>query len=160
MKKNSKKTNSARPHRLHTESSQEKNRLISLASSIAFGTGGGLLCFSLLVLVISALSLLLKDPHKLSLPLAVAAIYLASFASGFLALKHNKGKDTLICGCVSGILLVLILGVFLSFVPSSSSEQAMGGVLLLRLIALPCSVLGALLASKPSKPKRRKRYKG
>ena len=152
--------NKAASHRTvpHPHTPKKKSRLGSLALSVAFGTGVGFLCFALLIFAFSCLCLAVSDPHSLTTPLSLAAIYLSALVAGFAALRYNRRQDALLCGLVSGVLFALALSLLMLFVRTPETDTSLKNALLLRLLALPSSLCGAFLGRLGKKFKRKKRF--
>ena len=153
-----KNTSSAHKNTHKFGSSQKASRLGALSASVATGTGVGLLCFSLLILIFSGLCLALDDPHTLSFALSLAAIYLSALVSGFASVKRNHKEDALLCGIATGILFMLILCALLLFIPTAEADSAPSHTIILRLLVIPLSIVGSFLGTMQKKVKRHKKF--
>lgn len=142
----------------HRRKNQERSRLISLLSSIAAGTGAGLVCFCSLLVVFSALCLLMKDPHALALSLSLGAVYISSLVAGFAAVRKNGRRDALLIGALSGLMLLLLLSALAPVFGNSESDGAVKHAIILRLLVIPVAIGGAFLGATKRKPKRKKRF--
>ncbi|MBO5416918.1 MAG: TIGR04086 family membrane protein [Clostridia bacterium] len=97
------------------------------------------------------------DPDSVTGMLGLSAVYLASMAAGFCAVKINK-QSALICGALSGaIFALLFFAVSLFFDASFSSGYPFIARLGMRAAMIFMSVLGAFAGLHRSSGKRRKK---
>lgn len=110
----------------------------------------------ILLFVVSAIAYAGSDPDSVTMPLALAALYISSATAGFAAVKFN-GSSALLCGVLSGLLLmILFIGISLFLNDSLSSEFSFPAALGLRAAMIIMSVLGGFIAlHRPSKRKHR-----
>ena len=153
-----KNTSSAHKSTHKFNGSQKVSRLGALSVSVASGTGVGLLCFSLLILIFSGLCLALDNPHTLSFALSLAAIYISALVSGFASVKRNRKEDALLCGVATGLLFMLILCTLLLFIPTTEADSAPSHAIIPRLIVIPLSIVGSFLGRMQKKVKRHKKF--
>ena len=123
----------------------------------ALGGAVGLICLSLLLFVCALICIYASDPHALLTPLAFLSIYASAFASGLFAARKNNFSSLLICGALSGLLYVLALSLILMlpFIATAATVD-LRNTILMRALALPCSILGAICSPKRKSAKRRK----
>lgn len=102
----------------------------------------------LLILILCAIVYRSSDPDKLIIPASLVSLYLTAAFGGFVLTSINR-KASLICGAISGVLLLAVTFV-LSFAaapfPYETYSNAVGVVL--RFAIIPMSVCGAYIASK------------
>lgn len=152
-----KNTSSSHKAAKNPHSSRERSRIGGLTVSVATGTGGGLICFLLLILIFSGLCLAVENPHSLTFALSLAAIYLASLASGFVSIRKNHKRDALLCGALTGLTFMLALCALLLLIPTGA-ESAPSNAFILRLLVLPISIAGSFLGRVQKKVKRHKKF--
>jgi putative membrane protein (TIGR04086 family) len=151
-----KNTSSSHKAQKNPHISRERSRIGGLTVSVATGTGVGLICFLLLILIFSGLCLALENPHSLTFALSLAAIYLSALASGFVSIRKNHKRDALLCGALTGLTFMLALCALLLLIPTST-ESAPSSSFVLRLLVLPFSVLGSFLGRIEKKRKGHKK---
>jgi len=123
------------------------------AKSVFLGSGIALISVFILIIILSAFSLVFNDPNKMIVPFALTAILVSSFIGGFISSKLNS-SSALICGLLCGAIL-LVFYLFGSFIfKSQASSATMLHILGFRICVPIMSVIGAYLGIKPSKPKR------
>jgi len=127
---------------------------------------GGALKFSLygvITFIISALITSLaaaliaystQDPGSSLFPLGLAALYISALAGGFAAYKCHRGL-ALITGLFCGLACIAVSLLISLFMPAGDFSPLT--VFLSRLPILPCSAVGAAIASVKPRKKRRKR---
>lgn len=135
---------------------KNKSSANGIISSVSFGAIiSAALLFSLL-LIFSALSLALERPHVIFKPLAFFSIYTSAFFGGFLSVKKNKGRDSLLCGLFCGIVTAILLSLLFGIIALASDAETTPISWLYRALIIPASMLGALIGAK-SKPRRKRR---
>ena len=109
----------------------------------------------ILSVAISTALLFYTDPTSLVFPLSLAVLYLSSFFAGFLCMRR-VGEGALICGIISGAILVLFY-MFLSllFPAESSSHHTIPLSFVLRALIVLFSVFGAYAARHKTSKKRK-----
>ena len=131
-----------------------------LLSSL-FGACVGVAALFALFAALSLVCAALDDPTRLILPATLASLYLSSFASGFCAAKKN-GERALLCSAIGGVLYFAVVWLtFALFSLLSPDAEALANATVLRLLLLPCAILGGLccLFLTQSTQNRPHRYK-
>lgn len=152
-----KNTSSSHKAPKNPHSSRERSRIGGLIISVATGTGVGLICFFLLILIFSGLCLALENPHSLTFALSLAAIYLSALAAGFSSVRKNHKCDALLCGALTGLTFMLALCALLLLIPTGA-ESAPSSAFVLRILVLPLSIAGSFLGRAQKKVKRHKKF--
>ena len=117
-----------------------------LCKNAAIGTAISLLCAVALMLVGSLVCLRSDDPLKLILPIGLGTLYLSALAGGIVTVRRH-GKKALLCGALCGLFLfVFFLGISLFFRGEGAFSFLV--TLLLRLLTILFSILGAFLGQK------------
>lgn len=114
-----------------------------------------LVAATLLLFVGAALCMLAEDPNSPTRPMAFGVLCLSSAIGGFVAARHYRGA-ALVCGLVSGGLLIGVFCLIAPLVGSAGEELPFALALALRLLGLLCAVLGALVGARPKTHRRRK----
>jgi len=160
--RNKKKRTSKQKRSRTTANDDEVSVFGKLLKSSAYGSLFGFLVGLLVLLIASLVAYKTNDPSKLVLPLALLALYSASFSCGFLSSKHNNGQ-IILCGIFSTILLFCGLFIISRFLPSDLRGINNGYLWLIRLCIPVVGILGALAGAyapkKQTKPKMKKRTK-
>ena len=121
------------------------------ASLIAFAAS------FILALIFSVATLKTSDPTALLTPLSLIALYLSSFVGGFFSLR-DKGDSPLAFGASTGVLFMLFQKLSALFLPSEyASERKFLTSALLHVLIILFSCIGAYVAMKMKKSKKRKR---
>ena len=111
----------------------------------------------ILALIMSAVAVKSSDPTALLTPLSFAALYLSSLACGFFSIR-DKIDSALTGGAFSGVLFMLFYKFTALFLPSElGSERNFFVSVLLHILIILFSCLGAFAAVKIKKSKKRKR---
>lgn len=125
-----------------------------IISSSLFGVaiGLGLLCS--LLCIFSAVCLTFTNPHPFILPLCLFSVYSSSFFAGLAAIKHCDGRDALLCGTLTGIILtVLLWGIFslfgMIYGADTGSNTSIGYIW--KFLIAPISPIGACLGVRRTK---------
>lgn len=147
----------------------QKRRTKTLGSSLPKVKAGGILPSTLrgylvslaigaaMTLVLSFAVYSLADPNRYLLPVSFCILYISSLLGGFFSAKFNRGS-ALLCGLLNAaMLLVTMLLVSLFFGEAYSADRSLGLSIGLRGITVLLSVLGAMVATHKSSPKKRKR---
>ena len=110
----------------------------------------------LLAALVSAILINLNDPISAIVPSSLAVLYVSSFLSGFLCCKKLRER-VLVSGALSGgVLMLLCIFVSLFLYDDFSAARPFPVSLLLHLLIIVSSVLGAYTA-KSALAKKRKR---
>jgi putative membrane protein (TIGR04086 family) len=139
---------------------EKKEADISTAMISSFyGLGMAMITAVILTFLLSAISLLCRDPGEVAKISGYAVLFISSFVGGFMCCKHC-GKYPLVCGIAFAVIYLLIHWL-LSLLPIfSESALSFGSVWILRLIALGVAVGGAFFGTykpkKRHKPKRKR----
>ena len=108
-----------------------------------------------LAIALSSLTLLSSDPLSLVFPTSLAALYACSFLSGFLCVRKMH-EGALICGLFSGgIFMLIYMFITLFFPREMSAGYSFGVSVLLHLLIIVFSIVGAY-AGRHRGVKRRK----
>ena len=119
-----------------------------LCKNAALGTATSLLCALTLMLIGALLCLRSNDPLKLILPIGLGTLYLSALIGGIVTVRKH-GKKALLCGGLCGLFLfVFFFGTSLFFRGEGSFSFLV--TLLLRLLTILFSILGAFLGQKRS----------
>ncbi|MBE6604651.1 MAG: hypothetical protein E7639_02970 [Ruminococcaceae bacterium] len=110
-----------------------------------------------LLLCTLATALLLKtaDPGSYDDAVGIGVMYLICFLCGGIATRLSGRRVPLLCGAVSGAMLLLATLAFLPFYGKGSENAALSFGL--HALLLPVCVCGALLAARQKQATRRKR---
>ena len=112
--------------------------------SSLFGACVGVAALFALFAALSLACAALDDPTRLVLPATLASLYLSSFASGFCAAKKN-GERALLCSAIGGALYFAVVWLtFALFSLLAPNAEALANAAILRLLLLPCAMLGGL----------------
>ena len=114
------------------------------------------LVMSLLIsALLSSMLLLLSDPLGLIAPCALCALYISSFLSGLFCMRKVR-EGILPCGILAGGIFMLFYMLISLFMPNElSSNYSFVTSLLLRILILAFSVIGAYTAKSGFNKKRR-----
>ena len=113
----------------------------------------------LLLLITTALLLLFKDPDRYHTAAALVLLYLTAFLGGMIATRLYRRRSPLLCGLSEAMLLLLLITVAAFFLPDGwKDHQSAGMALLTRVLLLPVSLGGALLAARKKTPKRKRTH--
>ena len=136
------------------KSVSEHREVGSMLQSALFGALCGMLSSLVLLFIVALICYRSPDPDALLSPLALGALFVSSFVSGFAALRRNR-TSALLCGAAAGILLALFF-LALSFFFVGKTEDALSPVLswLIRAAMIPVAAVGGF-AGLPRKKKRR-----
>ena len=139
----------------HDHPRQQAPALGSLFQSAMFGALIGILCATLLLFVATVICYATADPCAFTTPAALSALYLASFASGFAAIRHHRSM-ALACGALSGIALLLVF-LMISIILRSHTEETFSALpsFFLRLGMIPVSAIGAYIGLPKKHGKKR-----
>ena len=121
-------------NRGRTRDKKEKSFFVSVFTSTLIALAVGLL----LLIASCFLGLSLDDPDKFTPPLALGSLFITALLAGYLSARSHK-KSGLVCGALSGVLLVGIL-VLLAF------AFGLGIRIPLFAICAPASIVVASLA--------------
>ena len=147
-----KKNHHKKPSKTVRGTSEERS-FGNLLQSALFGALFGILAAVLLLFAATAIGYATADPCSLTMPLALTALYLSAFVSGFAALRRNRAM-ALVCGSFSGLFLMLVFLV-LSLLLRNHSDASFSTpvALLLRAVMIPCAAIGGYcgLSRKASK---------
>lgn len=141
------------PKNRHT--TPDANRL--LGSSL-FGFLGSILSLAPITAIGAALCMLTDDPARLVIPIALVCMNLCAAIGGFCASKRQGGAP-LPCGLLCGGVW-LVFSYLLGLAFSSAERSFSFGIgLALRILCIVFSILGALLGTRRSKARHRRRQK-
>jgi len=122
----------------------------------AIGAGIAIALSLVLCLGGSALCLLWKDPATLARPVGMIVLYLSALAGGVIS-AHLHKKELLPCGILCGIMIAVFFWFLTLFFGNDGSHTPFLLSLLLRLLTVGASTLGALIPLKLNAPRRRRR---
>ena len=126
-------------------------RHVAATLSITVALGG------VLLVVCSLIAYMTPDPDALVKPLGVLCAAMTSFFGGIIAVRIHRHRAPLPAAMLNAILLsglMLLLSLPLSSLSSGYSAPIS---LLLHAFVFLLSALGAILAARPSKPKKPRR---
>lgn len=121
---------------------------VCLALPISMGVG------MLLALLFCFILMKTGDPGQLDIPVAILSLSLAALAGGAAAALLHRRRAPLLCGSLLGILLFVLLTVA-AFILPSEQKSAPALSLLLHLLLIPISMIGAALTAKRKRKRRR-----
>ncbi|MBQ8356366.1 MAG: hypothetical protein IJX39_01000 [Clostridia bacterium] len=131
-----------------TLSALMKSVLVALPITVTVGL--------LLLLLSSVLLLSAKDPDRYHTGVAFTLLYLTAFIGGAIATRLQHRRAPLFCGLGEALLLLLFITVLAFCLPDAWGHSMSGALALLtRLLLLPASLAGALLAARQKKKTRR-----
>lgn len=154
IRKMQKKKHAGRPSSISNDAPTASP--IALIRNFAIGSGCSLGVALLFLFGATMIVHQLSDPCAAAFPAANAALYLTAFFSGIIAARLYDGPLWL-RGLIAGAALLLIclpIGIFL---PADTSEVS-ANPLLLRLLMLPFSLLGAIAGQKRVRRHSRRRH--
>lgn len=112
----------------------------------------------LLLLLTAALLMKTGDPNRYHTVAGLALLYLTAALGGMIATRLYRRRSPLLCGLAEGLLLLLLVTVAAFFLPSDlRGTVARGMAILSRVMLMPASLLGAMLASRPKTQRRKRR---
>ena len=140
---------------------KEKKRVSKsgiLISSL-FGAFSSMAILLALLMLFSLIGQLSENPHSLLSPFSFFSIYTSSFLGGFISVKKNKERDSLLCGLICGILIAILFSLIFLIFGLIFDVKSTPISWLFRAFTLLASIIGALLssASKRKAPKRKRR---
>ena len=141
--------------RKSVKSHGNSSRLKQVGANSFFGAIIGALCLIILLAIFSALCTSLPDPHPLVAPLSIFSMLSSAFFCGFSAVKRNKSSDALLCGALSGAILLSLLMLCFGFVGGEDSSPT--ATLICRLLFVPLSLVGGFCGLGRKKKQGRKR---
>ena len=111
----------------------------------------------LLLLLATALLLQAKDPDRYHTAVALTVFFVVAFLGGALATRINARRAFLLCGAAEGLALVLTCALISLFLPDAWGHSDTGARALgLRAAAILASLVGAFLAARERKQKKRR----
>ncbi len=129
----------------------------NILSASVFGVLVGLIITVALLIVFCLVCLNSKNPDSLISPLALTINAVAYFAAGFAASK--KRSAPLPCGALSGAILCAVFFVIsLALKDLHSAFSAPSIAILLRLVSVFISIIGALIGANCGKNRRYSNY--
>ena len=139
----------------------EKKRTSKSGALVASAFGAGM-AFALLLALLATFSIIglaAENPHSLLSPISFFSIYASAFLGGFIAIKKNKGRDTLLCGALCGVLTMLAYSVALWVAGIILDAESTPISWLYRAIIIVCAILGSIIGVNKTHKKsiRRKR---
>ncbi len=112
----------------------------------------------LLLFVATALLMSGKDPDRYHTVVGLSLLYVTALLGGMIATRLYRRRSPLLCGLAEGVLLLLLITLAAFFLPDGWRNGTSGGIAVLtRVLLLPASLCGALLAARPKTSKRRRR---
>lgn len=102
----------------------------------------------ILLLIFCSISNSMSDPESVSMPLSLCALYLSSIIGGVGAVKISG--DGILSGLVSGVISAGII-LLLSTLPLPPSGLSTIPSVILLLLVIPASVIGAFIGKKRNK---------
>jgi len=112
---------------------------------------------SLLLFIVTALLLTLKDPAGYHVAAGIVVMCLTALTGGAAAARFHRRRVPVLCGLLEGLLLLLLTLPAPFLLPDAwQHARSLPVTVGLHAALFPLSVAGALLASRPQKKKRRK----
>ena len=129
---------------------------VGTVQAVTYGVIGGLITAVLCCIASATVCTLSSNPDRLTAPLATVSCILAHFVAGFISAK--KHPAALPSGIASGGCLALIFWIVsLCFGGSYSGGLGTAVKLLIRLLTVAVSLVGALIGVNVGTPKRHRR---
>lgn len=149
------KNSSTHHHKKAPPASGSKTGNTLLKSSV-FGAVVSLCALVIMILLSSALCLLFDDPHRFVVPLCFFSLYTSSFIGGLASVKRN-GSGALLCGALTGALLMIVFWVIFAATDAVWQSNTSGILpFILKLSVIPVSVIGALIGTGSGKPRHKR----
>ena len=124
----------------------------SALKALPFAAGVGLL----LLFIVTALLLTVKDPAGYHVAAGMAVICLTALTGGGIAARFHRRRVPVLCGLAEGLLLLLLTLPAPLLIPAAFQHaRSLPVTVGLHAALFPLAVAGALLASRP--PKKHKR---
>ncbi|MBQ8310524.1 MAG: hypothetical protein IJX80_05870 [Clostridia bacterium] len=124
------------------------------AMSLSFTLG----LSAVLLIVLSLAAYLTPDPDALTAPLGLAACALTSLFGGMISVRvHQRHAPLPAAFCNAALLSTMMLILSLFFSPLASGYSALISALL-HAAVFALSLLGALIAMREPKPKRKRKF--
>ena len=143
-------------NRKKTASSSSTRGLPLLLRHAAIGAGVGLGIACLLCPLGAWLCLLAPDPASLTLPAGILLLLLCATAGGFCSARLH-GSRRLLCGVLCGSLMAVLLWILTLFLGEPAHGIPFFPALLLRILTVGVSALGAMIPVEGRKKRRRRR---
>lgn len=125
---------------------KENDLFSTLLRHAAIGTGISLLCGVLLILVGSIVAWRSEDPLTMILPFGLGTLYLSALLGGIVTIRLH-GEKALLCGTLCGLLLFVLFWIISLFFQGEASFSVPLS-LLLRILSIVFSIIGAFLGQK------------
>ena len=125
-------------------------KCILIAFPVTVGVG--------LLLLFAAAALLLQtnDPDRYHTAVALTLLYLTAAIGGGIATALCRRRFPLLCGLGEAVLLILLITVLVLCLPTTwQNGTPLGISLLLRVLLLPASLIGAYTVSRQGQRRRR-----
>ena len=147
----------ARRHRRTASKSDGAIHLSTTAKGVLWALPITVAVGLLLLFVASALLLTTKDPDRYHTAMGYTLLYLTACIGGAVATRLCHRRTPLLCGFAEALLLLLAMTIIGIFLPNEWKSGSSAGVALLtRVLLLPASIGGALLAAREKKKARRR----
>ena len=110
-----------------------------------------------LLCLFCCISLSLRDPDSIILPLSLCALYLSAVIGGVAAVRFSG--DGILSGTLSGTVTALLV-FLLSALPFSDSLFSLPSSLIFTALIIPASAVGSVIGHKrTNKPSRKKKFR-
>jgi len=134
----------------------KENDGFSMVKHALVGSGAAMLCSVILSVVAALIAYGTADPNRFTTPLALCALYLSAIFGGVIAIRLHR-TDTLLCGGISGGVLMLLHLLLSCFLPQGFDKPLpLLLLLLLRLLTIVAAILGAYIGFPREKRRRRR----
>ena len=142
----------------HHSKSSRKNRASSPLSAILKGLIAAIVCAFSMITLSAAIVFNTPDPGSLTIPAALASLYICGFVGGFAATLAFDGD--VLCGLLCGGTIFMIIVLLSLLLPSGASKSiGIGASIGLHAVSVLFSLFGALAASSIVKSRSRRRRK-
>lgn len=138
--------------------SKEATGLWQMPKKLFFALILTLILGGAMLVPVTAVLLASGDPGAVLRPVTLCLSYLTALLGGMIAAKCSRGHSPLLFAALLGILLALVFLLGAVLVPKEWCARPMGSIShLVRVLLVPASLLGALLATRKKKAKRHRR---
>lgn len=142
----------------HHSKSSRKNQGSSPLSALLKGLIAATVCAFSMITLSAVVVFKAPDPGSLTVPAALASLYICGFVGGFTASLAFDGD--VLCGLLCGGTIFTVIVLLSLILPGgASSSIGMGVSIALHAVCVLFSLLGALAASSFVKSRSRRRRK-
>ena len=144
------------PKNKHYSKSSHKNCSGSPLSAILKGLIAAIVCAISMITLSAIVVFKTPDPGSLTVPAALASLYICGFVGGFAASLAFDGD--VLCGVLCGGTIFTVIVLLSLLLPGGAAKSiGMGASIGLHAVSVPFSLFGALAASSIVKSRSRRR---